>query len=53
MIKERKETLQRFFQEKLLNAEADWKQLKSVLSDAAKQRKSCIILGIKYAEIKK
>ena len=36
MIKERKETLQRFFQEKLLNAEADWKQLKSVLSDAAK-----------------
>ena len=34
MIKERKETLQRFFQEKLPNAEADWKQ--SVLSDAAK-----------------
>ena len=54
MIKERKETLQRFFQEKLPNAEADWKQLKSVLSDAAKhvlgkkkKRKNSIILGIK------
>ena len=36
MTKERKEILQRFFQEKLPDAEADWKQLKSVLSDAAK-----------------
>ena len=36
MTKERKETLKRFFREKLPNAEADWKHLKSVLSDAAK-----------------
>jgi len=36
MTKERKETLQRFFQEKLPNAEADWKHLKSVLSDSTK-----------------
>ena len=36
MTKEGKESLQRFFQEKLPNVEADWKHLKSVLSDATK-----------------